>query len=223
MHENHDACCEMLGYSREEIIGRDSRRLYPIEEEYRMVTQIYQEINKHSSSTTEIQFLRKDGKKINVIANIAALNKDDLSQGVIVPLVDITKHKQAEEARYESEEKYRMIVENTRDLIYTINSEGEYVYVSPSVKTMLGYNQTDLIGKSFISLVHPDDIPMIREEIRRNLHGYLTTEDREYRIRHALDAWRWIVSKGTRTVDTTGKFVKLTGYPPEVDNTKREQ
>jgi PAS domain S-box-containing protein len=99
---------------------------------------------------------------------------------------------------------------------------GEYVYVSPSVTDLLGYNPTDLIGKAFVSIVYPDDIPIIQEEIvRSNLSGYQTTDDREYRIRNASGEWRWVVSKGTRVVDSSGKFVHFIGIIKDITEHKQ--
>jgi PAS domain S-box-containing protein len=143
--EVNDACCQMLGYSREEIIGRDSRPLYATEEEYVIVAQIYQEIAQHSSSTTEIRFLRKDGAKIHVIANIAALNNDDLSQGIIVSLIDITKRKQAEEALKLSEQNFRNSMDSSSIGIRISDLNGNNLYANQALLDIFGYINIDEI------------------------------------------------------------------------------
>jgi PAS domain S-box-containing protein len=127
----------------------------------------------------------------------------------------------AEELLRDSEEKYRLIVEKSRDIIFTLDAQGKYVYTSPSAMKILGYNPAELIGKPFISLVHPDDIPAIEKEIRRsNLDGYQIINDCEYRIRHASGEWRWLVSNGTRTVDATGKFIHFIGIARDITERK---
>jgi PAS domain S-box-containing protein len=137
---------------------------------------------------------------------------------------DITVSKKAEEALKESEERYRMIVENTRDMIFTVNADEIYTYVSPAVKDMLGYDQSDLIGKPFISLVHPEDRHIMEEETQQSyIRGYKTSAENEYRIRHASGEWRWVISKGTRVVDTSGNFIYFTGIVRDITEHKRAE
>ena len=137
---------------------------------------------------------------------------------------DVTESTQAEKALQESEEKYRMIVENTRDMIFTINDKEVFVYVSPSVKDMLGYNETELIGKTFISLVHPEDVPIIQEEIQHSLQpGYKVSSDNEYRMRHASGEWHWVVSRGTRVFDKNGKFLHFSGIARDITEHKQSE
>ena len=64
----------------------------------------------------------------------------------------------AEKAFKRNEEIYRLITENTRDFITIVDPKGEFLYVSPSCKILLGYEPDDLVGTDSFSLIHPDDI-----------------------------------------------------------------
>jgi PAS domain S-box-containing protein len=95
--EVNDSFCEMIGYSREEIIGTESRKFYPTDEEYHEIGQMYLKIMQLGFVTAETRLLRKDNKIIFVIMSISALDKNDLSKGVVFSIVDITERKHLEE------------------------------------------------------------------------------------------------------------------------------
>jgi PAS domain S-box-containing protein len=171
----------------------------------------------------EIDIVRKDGTVRNLQVSMNKIFWDSKQRFQTI-YNDVTELKEAEKARHESEEKFRMIVENTRDMIFTINLQREYVYVSPSFHNMLGYKQDELIGKPFISLVHPDDVPIIEEEVRlSNTPGYKNSGDSEYRIRNAAGEWRWIISRGTRFEDSNGNFLYFIGIARDITGQKQAE
>ena len=69
----------------------------------------------------------------------------------------------AEAALRRSEEQYRLIAENTRDLIDLVDLDGRILYASPSHRPSLGYNPLDLAGLDFLELVHPEDRDAVRQ------------------------------------------------------------
>ncbi len=84
---------------------------------------------------------------------------DKISQKVTAGLVlieDITERKLLEDTLRESEKRYRTIVNTVPDIIYHLDSEGRFLFVNFAVED-LGYTRAELIGKSFLEIVHPDD------------------------------------------------------------------
>ncbi|MBV9453558.1 MAG: PAS domain S-box protein [Rubrobacter sp.] len=73
------------------------------------------------------------------------------------------ERKKVEEALRESEELYRMITDNSTDIISKHTPEGVYTYASPACRFLLGYEPHELIGRSAYELLHPEDIEAIRE------------------------------------------------------------
>ncbi len=171
----------------------------------------------------EIDIVRKDGTTRNLQVSLNEVFWDG-KQRYQTLYNDITELKLAEKAQRESEAKFRMIVENTRDMIFTINLRREYVYVSPSFHTMLGYKPDELVGKPFISLVHPDDVAIIEKEVQLStMSGYKNSGDAEYRIRNAAGEWRWIVSRGTRFSDISGNFLYFIGIARDITEQKQAE
>ncbi|HEY4209139.1 MAG TPA: response regulator [Puia sp.] len=70
---------------------------------------------------------------------------------------DITSQKESENALLNSEQKFRLLAENSEDIISVHAIDGTIWYLSPSVKTVLGYEVDDIIGRPFEQYVHPDD------------------------------------------------------------------
>ena len=114
-----------------------------------------------------------------------ALGKDKV---ILLAIEDITDRRQAEKVLAEkaekalsgSEEKYRMLVENINDVLYMLDTQGNVTYISPAVERVTKYKVNDIIGKSFIPLIYPDDIPGLLDSLNRLESGQL--EPWEFRI-----------------------------------------
>lgn len=99
--------------------------------------------------------------------------------------------RKAQQALLESEERFRSFVENANAFVYSITSDGILTYVSPNFEELLGLTSGRLLGKSFDSLIHPDDAHIWREFLR----GAVSNSERqsviEYRILDHEGRWRW--------------------------------
>lgn len=112
--EVNDTFCQMLGYSREELIGQSSRILYPSDEMFEYVGQEkYRQIADQGTGSVEIQMRHKSGEILDVILSSTPLDLQDLTRGVTFTTLNITKRKQAERALQES---YNRLAEAMADL-----------------------------------------------------------------------------------------------------------
>jgi len=110
----------------------------------------------------------------------------------------------AEAALHKSEEQYRLIAENTSDLICLLDVNRNYTYISPSHREVLGYAPESLLGDSCFSLIHPDDREMAEDETRRaiadkKLHRL------EVRLKHKDGDWKTFETLGNWIYDSQGR------------------
>ena len=84
-----------------------------------------------------------------------AKKKQPANKEVVGPVVDSVEGKQAEEALLQSGEQFWLLVNNSRDIIFTLNIKGEFIFVSPAVKEILGYSPLELQGSPFHNIIHP--------------------------------------------------------------------
>lgn len=157
----------------------------------------------------EKRYRRNDGTSIWVSVNTAMVRDDQaqLQFGMIM-IKDITARKLAEQALETSEARYRLLAENMTDLVCLHQPTGEYLYVSPSSMTLLGYASDDLIGRNPYDFFHPDD----REQIRQNAHYNALCQTPTpiiYRMRHADGQYIWLETLTIPILDEAGQVVRL--------------
>jgi PAS domain S-box-containing protein len=87
---------------------------------------------------------------------------------------DISERKLAEARLRDSEERYRSVVENARDAIFTISSDGMLTSTNAASEAITGFRREDWIGKPFGLLAHPEDLPLAAELFQRALAGEKT-------------------------------------------------
>ena len=219
----NQALMDIFGYENIEAVRASPPAEHYTPESYADYLQRSERLSRSESNPDnfEIDIVRKDG----AIRHLQVFRREvfwDAQQRLEVLYNDITELKQAEKALLESEEKYRLIVENSRDIIFTLDSAGKLLYISPSIRNVLGYNPTDLIGQPFLSVVHPEDLPAVAEAIQRNINvGAQTPSGIEFRARHSSGEWRWQNGKGTVVRDTNDNFINFIGVVRDITESKK--
>lgn len=117
---------------------------------------------------------------------------------------DITARQRAEAALRRSDALFRSLIENTSDVVSILAPCGTVRYESPSVQSVLGWRPDELLGTNAFDLVHPDDLPRVRETFQRALNHPGTSDRIEFRARHKDGSWRLLEAVGNSLLHVEG-------------------
>ena len=88
-----------------------------------------------------------------------------------------------------SEEHFRALIENTNDLIWILDAQGNFTYASPSTQRILGYSPEDIMGMNAFDFVHPDDKETLSHRFNLRAESTVTAQATEHRFRHKEAYW----------------------------------
>jgi len=115
-----------------------------------------------------------------------------------------------------SEERHRLIIDYSLDMIYTLDTDGKFLFVSPASQRIMGYPPSELQGRTFRSFVHPDDVPVVERALKDFIQTGRFTLGLEYRTKHANGDWRWHTTSGNRVLDENGTFLYFVGITHDI-------
>jgi PAS domain S-box-containing protein len=162
--------CEMIGYSREEMIGQSARMLYPSQDDFdRVGRDHYDQVRRYGIGSIETRWKSKDGTNLDILLSSAPLDSQDLSLGVVVTATDITERKRAEE----EVQKLASVVRHSKELVNLAMPDGRMIFLNEAGRILLGIDPDD-VPKTYILDVIPDHL---KEKARNELLAVLMRGD----------------------------------------------
>ena len=166
----------------------------------------------------EFKIACKDGTVRDVVVSAT------IDEGVmIVSFQDITQQKRTQAELRLSEHKFRTLVEDAYAVIYTLNLEGEFQYLSPNLFTLLGYAPEELSGLHFANIVHPDDMAHCKAFMQRVYASNTRQGNLEYRVRHRNGEWHWHVTNASPLHDVDGQLIGMIGNAHDISERKARE
>jgi diguanylate cyclase (GGDEF)-like protein/PAS domain S-box-containing protein len=187
---------KILGYRAEEWMTDPllwAKRLHPDDRE-----RVLAEESMHLGSalktavTSDYRLIASDGSVVWVRDRAVAVEEPDRPPFYQGLLVEIGEQKAAEEELQSNERRFRSLLENATDLVGVLDSIATLRYVSPSVRSILGYEPKDIVGRSVFDLIHPDDAQMALERFVNLVSSDNREARREVRVRHVDGSVRWM-------------------------------
>ena len=180
--EVNDVTCRRLRYSREELLNKSPKDIVA-PESLNMMAQNVRSLRATGHATFEMIHLTKDRQRIPVEIS-AHLFDFKGKPHVLATVRDITDRKLADEKIRESERQYRLLADNSIDIISRLTPECILTYVSPAVTPVLGYAEGEVVGRSMLELIHPEDLERVKRELVAIPAQGINTKTSVFRFRH---------------------------------------
>gem|GEM_PF-3084491 len=176
----------------------------------------------------EEKFIRLDGTDVDV--EVTAIPFIFQGKPAVQAVVrDITERKRAGEALQESEERYRSLVNNTNDLVYSVDVEGNIIFINPSARKFIGCEPEETIGHNFGEYVHPDDARAMSSSVQQVLRGEPLKSiagvgpDMEFRMIKKDGEVIWATAKSLPIRDSQGEIVGFNGIIRDITERKEAE
>ncbi|MFD1708838.1 EAL domain-containing protein [Siminovitchia sediminis] len=220
----NDLLCKISKYERHELIGQDHRILNSHYHPKEFFKEMWRTIGNGNVWEGEIRNRAKDGSYYWVYTTIVPfLNEQGRPYRYIAIRNDITARKEMEEEVKRSEERYRLITENSSDLIATVNREGEFLYISPSHQALLGRGLNEIKKGTIYDLIHERDRSSVKEEIIRLSEKRKVSSQLELRLQTKTGSWIHAEAKMNSILSNTGEVRKVLLVTRDITERKRSE
>lgn len=195
---------KVYGYKAQEVLGKSVSILFPPgSDELRQIlekTRVGEIIDHY-----ETKRVTKQGTTIDISLIISPIRDvDGKIIGASSIARDITYEKMAKKALAKTEAQLTLVTSNMADIICQANNDGSYIYISPSVKSVLGYEPLELVGKSMYDFIHPDDVGAVTS-CMTDAVAKCITQSSQYRYRKADGSYIWLETMGTPLFNKEGE------------------
>jgi len=219
---------EIVGQTLEQLIGIDSLSHLTHPDDIQQSFDKTKRLNAGEISGYSInkRYLHPDGSVVWVSVTCAPVQVDaDGPPRHLFIIEDITARKQMKERLRISEERHRLLADNAIDIIKTMNLEGRFFYVSPSVEKLRGFTADEVISQSLEEVLTPDSLTIAHayfEKLRANVEAGLPLEnfrgELEQRCKDGSSVWTDVTA--SPILNTDGVFVEILGVSRDISERK---
>ncbi len=219
--------CDMLGYSNDELVGLNINRLFE-EERIEFVEKQIVNRKKGINKSYEIEFVRKDKRRVStIISPRGKFDQNNQYIGSLAVVTDITLLKEAEAALRTSEQRFRQLAENVKEVFFIVSSDWDTVlYVNPAFKDVWLREEEEWYDNPLLWL------ESVIDEDRAKIEDYLYHSKQsslseivfpEFRIKSDNDTIRWILMRGFPIKNEKGDVYRIAGIANDITEQVKTQ
>ncbi|HEX8367932.1 MAG TPA: PAS domain S-box protein [Pyrinomonadaceae bacterium] len=220
----NDKFCEIVGYPREELLGKHISALTP-PDDLPQSLELFQKCAADGAAfTVEKRYVRKDGTPIWVKNSISPLpDAAGKPQYVMAVVIDITAEKLAQTALLQSEQRYRALIDASDQTVLTMSADGSRDLHRQWFSRLTGISVEELQGNKYLDVIHPDD----RRQLQ-NVMSQLTQNPASYEVELRLrpktsENYRFYNLRGVPVFQADGTLSEWIGAVTDITDRKEAE
>lgn len=176
-------------------------------------------VDKNRITGSEGWYKTKWGKELVINYSFVPITKNKKVYRIIGTVEDVTKLREAEKALLESEEKYRLLIENQTDLIVKLNLNGKFEFVSQSYCQFFNKTLDQIIGKNFSPILDKNNLALFDFILKADYKNNNSASSMEQKVK-TENGWRWLLWIVRPLISETGKFESFIGIGRDITERK---
>ena len=187
----NEAWEEAMQLDRADLLGKTPMECFPEASAQELLSGDREVVRTGEPLTHVVPLQHRDGVRYWLTHHFPIAGPDGAIAAVGILYVDISDRIRAEEGLRESEATFKTLAESAHAAIFVYRGV-EFVYVNQEVARLTGYTANELLGRSVLSVVHPDDLAMVRANLESRVRGGHPPPRYEFRIVDKTGMMRWI-------------------------------
>ncbi len=221
---------QVLGHRQTDIIGKNAFDFVHPDDRARTVKYFYENTLKHGEASAPFEYRFRDSDdNWRILESIGkVINHPTKGFMAVINSRDVTERRKSENALRDSEEKFRVVLDNSLDIIYQINLKTKsFDYVSSAAKGVTGYEPENFIKGGFDfthSLVYPDDLSIVKDSLNQAFNDIaegIREHSIEYRLNTNHKGLRWIRENRAILTDSANQPIAIISTARDVTDQKK--
>ncbi len=226
--EANSKLLEILGYSKDELIGKSTEILYPSKEDYEYVgREKYRQIAESGTGTVETRFKKKNGKIIDILLSSTPIDDKDISKGTIFTVLDISDRIKYEKRLEENKKLHLSFITNLQTGVIVHNKDTSVSFNNPKSEELLGLKSQQIKGKkatdSIWNFVYEDNtkLPVDEYPVMQVINNKKALQNMVVGISRNKYDMVWLIVNGFPILDDKNEIKQIIISFNDITNEKK--